>query len=283
MACSLIRTLRFDEDDPGRPKVSGRIVTTVPKAKELRPFVERLITLGKKAAEHEERAAEFAISADRNSSEYKSWRESDKWRQWAAAKAPSINLRRKAFALLRDNEAVDILFDELAERFADRAGGYTRVVKLAKVRLGDGGEQALIEFVGENDRKKTKRAAPKVTEETLPVKEETEDADAAPAAAAAAAEAGDTAETDTDEPDDFTKIEGIGPAVTKALHAVGINTYRELAAKTEEELQTILTEGDGNFAGQKPGTWPKQAEMADAGQWDELKKWQDELDGGVES
>ena len=61
------------------------------------------------------------------------------------------------FALLRDKEAVRILFRDLAPRFRDRAGGYTRVVRLSTCRLGDGGPQAILEFVGENDRVKTRR------------------------------------------------------------------------------------------------------------------------------
>ena len=78
--------------------------------------------------------------------------------------------------MLRDNEAVDILFDELAERFADRTGGYTRVVRLAKVRLGDAGQQALVEFVGDRDRVRSqRRTAPIVSDEddvTVPPEDE---------------------------------------------------------------------------------------------------------------
>jgi len=164
MAGSLIRSVRVDDDAPNRPKVPGRIVTTLPKAKELRPFVERLVTLAKRAALHEERASEFATSDDRNSTEWKQWRNSDQWNQWAQAVAPAVALRRRAFAMLRDNEAVDILFDELADRFSERHGGYMRVVRLPHVRLGDAGVQALIEFVGERDRISKKRKAPVVAD-----------------------------------------------------------------------------------------------------------------------
>ena len=70
----------------------------------------------------------------------RTWREGDGWQKWNAARA-YVALRRRAFSRLRDEEAVDILFDELATRFADRPGGYTRVVRLAARRLGDGGER----------------------------------------------------------------------------------------------------------------------------------------------
>lgn len=198
MACSLIRTVRVDEDDPERPKVPGRIVTTLPKAKELRPFVEKLVTMARKAAVIEQKAEQYNTQAERNSDEWQSWRKSEQWQKWNQAIAPAVALRRRAFAKLRDNEALDILFDELAERFADRPGGYTRVVRLASVRLGDAGQKALIEFVGERDREKTeRREAPAVVDD-----EQTEST--TPAAAdddAAAEDATDDAPADAEATD----------------------------------------------------------------------------------
>jgi large subunit ribosomal protein L17 len=106
----------------------GRIQTTVTKAKALRPFVEKVITKAKKAAA-------------------------------ATEKKDKLHLRRLALADVRDPAAINLLFDEKVNEFANRAGGYTRIYKLGAQRLGDAAEMALIEFVKADDQgyKKTKR------------------------------------------------------------------------------------------------------------------------------
>ena len=97
-----------------------RIETTVTRAKELRKFVEKVITLGKKYNN-------FNLE---NNDE----------------RAKAIHLRRQAFASLRNEEAVAKVFKEIAPKYMDRNGGYTRIIK-TDVRRGDSAELAIIELV----------------------------------------------------------------------------------------------------------------------------------------
>ncbi len=73
---------------------------------------------------------------------------------------PVVAARRRVIQLIGDKEATKILFDTIAERYVDRPGGYTRVLRLATPRLGDAGERAILEFVGKNDRVKRKAQRP---------------------------------------------------------------------------------------------------------------------------
>ena len=97
-----------------------QIVTTLPKAKDLRPIVEKLVTLGKKGGLH---------------------------------------ARRQALARLGDIGQVAKLFDVLANRYQDRPGGYTRVLK-AGFRYGDSAPMAVIEFVDRDPEAKGKDSGP---------------------------------------------------------------------------------------------------------------------------
>jgi large subunit ribosomal protein L17 len=96
----------------------GRVRTTEPKAKALRPLAERMITLGKRE---------------------------------------SLHARRQAARVIRDKDVVRKLFDELAPRYAERPGGYTRIIKLP-ARSGDAADMAMIELVeAEMVRKERKK------------------------------------------------------------------------------------------------------------------------------
>ncbi len=79
--------------------------------------------------------------------------------------------------------------------------------------------------------------------------------------------------------DDLKKIEGVGPKIASVLAEAGITTFAELAKTESAKISEIIADVRGNHV---TDTWPKQAELAAAGKWDELKKWQDELNGGVE-
>ncbi|MBL4663435.1 MAG: 50S ribosomal protein L21 [Flavobacteriaceae bacterium] len=108
-------------------------------------------------------------------------------------------------------------------------------------------------------KKETKAAAPKAA----PVKKE------APAKV--------TAPKKTAKADDLKKIEGIGPKIAETLVAAGIVSFADLAKAKPAAISEIIADVRGNHV---PETWPAQAQMAADGKWDELKAWQDELDGG---
>ena len=91
-----------------------QITTTLPKAKELRPFVEKIITLGKKG---------------------------------------DLASRRKAISILQDEKMTSKIFDKFADRYKDRNGGYTRIIKLGN-RFGDNASTAVIEFVDRDEEAK---------------------------------------------------------------------------------------------------------------------------------
>jgi len=84
----------------------------------------------------------------------------------------------------------------------------------------------------------------------------------------------------SEEADDLKKIEGIGPKIEEVLKNNGITTFAALAAASPDAIKEMLTEAGPQFNRANPTTWPEQAAMAAKGEWDALKKWQDELDGG---
>lgn len=152
LASSLFLTERDAELDDNEPKIKGRIVTTLPKAKEARRLVERCITIARRALVYQEAAVRFGTTAERGSDAWRNWRKSKQWQEWAQAMSPVVAARRKCLRLLGDKKAVRILFEVVAPRYTGRPGGYTRVLKLAKPRLGDAGARAIFEFVGVRDR-----------------------------------------------------------------------------------------------------------------------------------
>jgi large subunit ribosomal protein L21 len=77
--------------------------------------------------------------------------------------------------------------------------------------------------------------------------------------------------------DDLKKVEGIGPKIASTLAEAGISTFAKLAKTDAAKISEIIADVRGNHV---TDTWPAQAKLAADGKWDELKKWQDELDGG---
>ncbi|SDW99675.1 50S ribosomal protein L21 [Aequorivita viscosa] len=82
--------------------------------------------------------------------------------------------------------------------------------------------------------------------------------------------------------DDLKKIEGVGPKAAEAMVAAGLDTFAKVAKAKPEAISTILSDASSNLAHLVTDTWPKQAQLAADGKWDELKELQDRLDGGIE-
>lgn len=80
--------------------------------------------------------------------------------------------------------------------------------------------------------------------------------------------------------DDLKIVEGIGPKIEKVFHEAAIYTFADLSEITVENIKLLLEQAGSRYAMHDPTTWPKQAKMAMEGRWDELKKWQSELDKG---
>jgi len=83
-------------------------------------------------------------------------------------------------------------------------------------------------------------------------------------------------------PDDLTKIEGIGPAVQRVLNGSGIKTFAQLAAKDPNAVSEIMRGAGSRFQmhAKSAQSWPRQAGLADQGDWDALEKLQDSLNAG---
>lgn len=81
-------------------------------------------------------------------------------------------------------------------------------------------------------------------------------------------------------PDDLKVVEGIGPKIEELLNNEGILTFAQLAATPSSRIKQILDAAGPRFQIHDPTTWPDQSALARDGKWDELKKWQDELNKG---
>lgn len=139
----------------------GQVTTTIPKAKAVQPFVEKIITLAKRGDLASRRLVISKLGGDRHGFEWlyvsKKATEAEKQavggRRERAAKffnvPESSQVERNRYGELRKAPSLTKhIFDNVAPRFKDRAGGYTRIVKLGRHRIGDGTELCVIQFVG---------------------------------------------------------------------------------------------------------------------------------------
>lgn len=139
----------------------GQITTTVQKAKALQPMIEKIVTLAKRGDIHSRRLVAAKLGRDRRAFEWlyvgKGSTEQDRDRVRTASDRASVffdipdssEVERNRYGDLRKSpRIVKHIFENVAPRFADRAGGYTRIVRVGRRRLGDAGEICVIQFVG---------------------------------------------------------------------------------------------------------------------------------------
>jgi len=139
----------------------GQIVTTLPRAKAVQPWVEKLITTAKGGGLNNRRMVISRLGWDRHAFEWlyvaKNATANEKQSVEAVADRArkyfdipkASEVERNRYGDLRSApKLVKHIFDNVVPRFRDRAGGYTRIVKLGRHRIGDGGEQVILQFVG---------------------------------------------------------------------------------------------------------------------------------------
>ena len=209
-----------------------KITTTVAKAKALRVYVEPLITKGKNPTQHN---------------------------------------YRTVFAYLTDKEAVNELFKVVGEKVASRNGGYTRILKIGN-RAGDNADMAMIEFVYFNEfftgfgsdaastkSKRTRRGSKKATATDAPKAETTATVEDVEAVVEDVVEETEVkVEAPAATGDDLTKINGVGPAFAQRLNDLGIFTFADLAALTEEKIAE-LEEKDSMTSPEEWNNWIEEA------------------------
>lgn len=184
MVCSLIKE--------GRDGRQGRIKTTLAKAKAARVVADKMITIGKKGQDKDKSLHYRRLAAARLRSPSRTFFE----------KKGKLKGRERRQAWRAGEDVVHILFDELAPRFKDRNGGYTRVIKIGGYRKGDAAQMAILEWVEAELEAKEESAKPKPAEEKAEesaVEETTVTEDTEEAAEEATAEETAKEETSSEE------------------------------------------------------------------------------------
>lgn len=206
-----------------------------------------------------------------------------KYKEWIEAKDAKVAARFEATKQEQLEELIKLAgkVKAVAAPKATEVSSKSDAPKPAETKtFAESVEQTTVESfsgeapVEEETKEKTpppakKEAAPKVVEEVAAPVEVVEETPAAPVVEETPAPV---------ETDDLTKIEGIGPKIGQTIKDAGFPTFAALAAADVDKLKSILS--DAKLASHDPTTWPAQAKMAADGEWDKLKVWQDELDGG---